>query len=185
MKIIQQNENMMILKDRVGVWSFLLGMLFVAVGLIAIFSPQTFNQSPPWWLGLIFILLGLSSIFLGKNTTITINKTSKKVLVHQKGFFKTTDKEYSFEQIKEIRIHKETRTTGKETSRLFSLIFVLNDGQEIRFGSASSFYRCKRKIAEKISGFMNIPLQEDFPPSIKNVTDVIQKMIEKSKNKEF
>lgn len=185
MRITQKDENLMIIKDWIGLWSFLLGILFVAVGLIAIFSPQTFNQSPPWWAGLIFVLLGLSSIFLGKNTTITIDKNSKKVIIHQKGLFKATDREYNFGQIKEIRIHKETRTTKKEISRLFSLVFVLNDGQEIPFGSASSFYRSKRKSAEKIAGFMNLPLQEDFTPSIKDISEVAQKIIEKLKNKEF
>lgn len=179
MKITQQNETLMILKD----WPtlpFFIGLIFILVGIIMIFFPSSLKESPPVWVGVIFFILGCFASLSSKITTITIDKANDKISFYQRGFFGTENENFTLSQIKEIRIKKE------ELSKLFSIVFLLKNGEEIPLGNNfSSVYRAKRKLAEKISTFIKIPFQEDFTPSIKDISEVAQKIIEKSKNKEI
>ncbi len=163
MRIIKQNDDLMVLKDQTGFWSFLIGIIFVVVGLISTFSPHLFKQSSPLWAGFIFVLFGLLSIFLGKSTTIIIDKISGKMSILYKGIFGTPTTEYlDLTQIKQIKI------SNKNIDRLYVLSFILDSGREIQFSGLSSSYKSKRKFAERVAAFINIPIVEDFDASKKD-----------------
>jgi hypothetical protein len=86
MKIMKENQNLMIIKDR-NILAFFIGAIFVLVGLITIFYHEFFTNRPPREAGIGGILLGLLVISLAKITTINLDKTANKLTIVRKSLF--------------------------------------------------------------------------------------------------
>lgn len=87
MKIVREDQNLMILKDR-NIVVFIVGIIFAFAGLAVIFKPDFFTNQPPTWSGLIGVLLGGFVVFAAKIITVSLDKTSNKLLFFTEGAYR-------------------------------------------------------------------------------------------------
>src|SRR3989344_4166438 len=100
MRIIKEDQNLMILKDR-NIIVFVIGIIFALAGFAVILKPDFFTNQPPIWSGFVGVLLGGFVIVVAKITTISLDKTSNKLLFLQRNLLGKNVKEYNLDQIKE------------------------------------------------------------------------------------
>jgi len=195
MKIIKENQNLMVIRDR-NIFAFFIGVIFIVVGFLVIFKPDFFVEQPPLWSGFIGIVIGLFIVFLVKTTTITLDKNANKFLIVWKNLIKENFKEYSLDLIKEVELRQIFYVSSEKEKRgdySYRLIFVLNNGEEVVLNpNKLSAIRIMGKriireklIAARIASFLNVPFQERKPPTVgealSSLQQVVQKEIEKYK----
>lgn len=193
MKILKEDQNLMILKDN-NITIFVVGIIFVFVGLMIIFKPDYFTNETPLWFGFVGILFGLFIILMAKITTISLDKLSNKLSFQQKGLTNKIIKEYTLGQIKEIELSVSYSTSGKNNYS-YHLAFVLNNNEIIPLNpGSSSFLKIMGKqiipentIGQRIANFLNVPFQNRQPPTaseaLSTISSAIQNAIEKEKTK--
>ncbi|MFN3302014.1 MAG: hypothetical protein ACK413_03250 [Patescibacteria group bacterium] len=202
MKIVKEDQNLMVIKDR-NVFIFLCGIIFVLFGFLIIFKPNL--NKPPRWFGFIGILTGLFTVFAAKTTTIILDKNTGKLVLRWKSLIKEESKEYDLGQIKQLELRQVYTSDSKgRGSYSYKLVFILNTGEEILLNPYGSSIRLQvmagqLKIIDKLIGtsekligirianFLNIPFQERRPPTVTEVLstirETVQKEIEKYKKK--
>jgi hypothetical protein len=75
MKITNQTESILTVKDGNIFVNVLGGLLFLTVGILVIFFASTStNSSVAWIVGMVFTLVGLLMIFLGYSSSIDFDK---------------------------------------------------------------------------------------------------------------
>lgn len=198
MKIVHEDQNVMIIKDR-NIFSFVIGIIFLGVCLWIIL--RTMEKS---WIGAIISFVGFLLIALfAKMTTIIIDKNAKKLVVRWRTLVRGKSEEYDLSQVKQIELQQryisETSTTGVSSGYSYKLAFVLNNGQEIPLapeialltsGTINIGSDMARKklvtIGTRIANFLNIPFQERRPPTVTEVLSAlgrgIQNEVEKYKD---
>jgi len=185
MKIIKETANIMILKNR-NILGFIIGFIFVLVGIIAFVKPDFFTNKPPLWFGLIFILFGGLAIFGAKVITITLDKTTNKLSFLRKGLLGQSIKEYNLDQIKEVELSISFPSAEKMRQGfgyLYRLSFVLNTGEIIPLNPGSRSNKrtmsTERIIGARIASFLNVPFQERRPPTVSELLSTVQSTIQK------
>ena len=58
MKIIKEEQNLMIIKDR-NIFAFFVGVIFTLAGFLVILKPDFFTNQPPFWSRFAGIAIGL------------------------------------------------------------------------------------------------------------------------------
>jgi len=180
MKIIKETSGLMILKDR-GIFAFIMGLIFFILGALIVFRPSIFNERPPLWLGIIFLISGGFVIFINKIITITLNKTSNELSILKKGLNGRSFKSHKLDQIKGIELVASYKTTSGRTRNSYSLVFVFNDGSVVPIGRGGSTTIImgkqivpERKIGPRVANFLNIPFEERRPPTLNEIMSVIK-----------
>lgn len=193
MRIVREDQNLMILKDR-NIIAFIVGIIFAFVGLAVILKPDFFTNQPPAWSGFIGVLLGGSVVFVAKITTLSLDKTSNKLLFLRKGLISKSTKEYNLDQIKEVELSVAyTSSKNKGGGYSYHLAFVFNNGEIVPFNlGSSSIVRImgRRVIPEKtigarIAGFLNVPFQERRPPTVSETLSAVSSAIQGAAEKEM
>jgi len=181
MKIVKENQNLMIIKDR-NILAFFIGAIFVLVGLITIFYPEFFTNRPPREAGVGGILLGFLVISLAEITTIKLDKTANKLTFVRKSLVGKKMEERNLNQIKTI----ELRQIYQEKGYSYQLIFILENNEEIPLPSTGGVVKVmgkqitnERIIGARIASFLNIQFQERRPPSVSEALSAIQKTVQK------
>jgi hypothetical protein len=181
-KIVKENQNLMIIKDR-KILAFFIEAIFVLIGLIIIFYPEFFNNRPPREVGIGFFLWGLLVISLTQITTITLDKTANKLTIVIKSLFGKKMEEQNLNQIKAIEL-RTNYYQGKEAGE-YQLFFILENNEEIPLPPGEVVkvmgkqITNERIIGARIASFLNIQFQERKPPSLSEALSVIQKTIQK------
>lgn len=189
MKIIKEDQNLMVIKDR-NIFAFLIGAVFMLVGLLVILKPNLFSDQPPFWLGLVMALVGGFVILFAKAITVILDKTSSKILVAEKALLSRNTKEYGFDQIVKIELQKNYNTSRKGGGGFYKLAFVLNDGKQITLSVASGVVMGMEIIPGKEKGariakFLNVPFEERRPPTVSEAISAIQTGIQNAAQKEI
>lgn len=179
MKITQETQNLIVLKDG-NLWAWILGEVFVLVGIVAIVSPASFTNTPPAWAGAISILVGLAVILLVKSSIITLDKDANQLSIVRKSIIGgQTQEDYALNQIKQIELQYRVNlrnfsqgvNRGMRMAYSYRLVFILTDGREVPlttgFSGASNvggILRVKeRAIGEKLSAFLGVPFIDIRP----------------------
>lgn len=180
MKITQETQNLLVLKDG-NLWAWILGGVFILVGIVAIVSPTSFTNIPPVWGGAISILVGLAVILIAKSSIITLNKDTNQFSIARKSIIGgQTQEDYALNQIKQIelqyRVSRQNISSrglnqGMRMKYSYRLVFILVDGREVPlttgFSGASNvggILRVKeRVIGEKLSAFLGVPFIDIRP----------------------
>lgn len=196
MKIVKEDQNLMIIKDR-NIIAFAVGIIFILLGFAIIFKPDFFTNQTPMWSGFVGVLLGGFIVFFAKITTISLDKTSNKLLFLQKGLTnKTTAKEYNLDQIKEVELSVAYHSSSKGGGFSYHLAFILNNGEIVPLNpGSSSITRIMRKqiipekkLGARIANFLNVPFQERRPltvsETLSTVSSAIQNAVEKEMEKQ-
>lgn len=180
MKIIKETPNLMIIRDR-NVIAFVIGIILLFVGIVGILKPDFFSNQPPFWVGLLWILLGGSVIAVAKTTTINLDKSTNKLIFLRKGLIGRSIKEYDLKRIKEVELSVTYPTSGKDSGFSYHLAFVLNNGEIIQINPSHVIRVMGRRIipeknlGARIAAFLGVPFQERRPPTISEALSAIQK----------
>lgn len=181
MKIVQENQNLMVVKEK-NILPLVIGLIFAAVGFLIVFSPQIFKEQPPLWFGLVFILIGFLAVLLCPFVTISIDRGTGKITFLWKRLIGTKKKEYSLDQIKEIifQTYYTIQTKTKRPRPNYSLLFIFKNEKEVAFQNKG---RKDKIIGEKIAQFLNVPFQEKRPPTVSEVLSTIKETIQENIDK--
>jgi hypothetical protein len=190
MKIIKETSGLMIIKDR-SVFAFVVGSIFVSVGILVIFKLTIFKDQPPLWAGIFSAIAGGFVILINKITTITLNKTSNELSFLRKGLSGSNTKRHKLDEIKSVELITGYNTSNSRTCCSYNLVFVSknNDIIPLKRGSSTKIVMGKqivseRKIGPKIANFLNVPFEERRPPTARELLSTISSAIrDSSKNK--
>ena len=189
MKIIKEEQNLMIIKDR-NIFAFFVGVIFTLAGFLVILKPDFFTNQPPFWSGFAGIAIGLFVIFIAKISTITLDKTAKKLVLRWNTLINEKFKEYDFDLIKQIELRQIYTSSSKNVRGGYSykLVFILNNSEEVPLNpyGGSSIVRImgiqintERVIGARIATFLNIPFRERRSPTVSETLSSIQQTVQK------
>jgi len=200
MKITEETQSLMVLKDNNILVTFPFGILFTVAGLLFVFPTHLFVENPPLWAALIFIMLGIITIFASRITTITLDKTTNRFSFVVWRLFGKKTQQNSLDQIGKVQfrqIYQETFSKGQPRARISNqLVFILKNGDEIlvnqSYGTTIQipfFWPIVisgiRKNGVRIANFLGVPFEELKPPSIGEVLREIPEIVQKEiKNQE-
>ena len=105
MKIIEETNNRIILKAQSYLPIFLIGLLFVLMGVGGFLNP--YQQSFPLWLNIIFVGFGLFPIIFGKQVKVIFDKSAGQLIISKKGIHGTKKEDYNLSEIKKIIIKQD------------------------------------------------------------------------------
>ena len=192
MRIIRENQNLMILKDS-NIFVFIVGIIFALAGFVVIFKPDFFTNQPPMWSGFVGVLLGGFVFFAAKITTVSLNKTSNKLLFLRKGLTSKNIKEYNLDQIKEVELSVAYSSSSKGGGYSYHLAFVFNNGEIVPLNpGSSSVIRImgrqiipEKTIGARIANFLSVPFQERRPTTVSETLSAISSVIQSAAEKEM
>jgi len=197
MKIIQETPDTIIIKDK-NILSFIIGIIFVVIGLGIVVKPEFFSEGVQSWIGIIGIVLGVFAIAVTKVITVTMDKTTGKCVWAQKSLMGKTDKEYPLDKIKEVELTTSYSYTHRRSGKnsggyTYHVNLVMKDGSILELNPGVSQVRTlgwqmvpENKLGTRIAQFLNVPFQERRSPTVtealSTVSSAIQDAIAKSKN---
>ena len=192
MKIIREDQNVMVLKDSNGIVS-IVGIIFALAGFMVIFKPDFFTNQPPVWSGLVGVLLGGFVIFVAKITTVSLDKSTNKLVFLRKGLTSKTTKEYNLNQIKEVELSVAYSSSSKGGGYSYLLAFVFTNGDIVPLnpGSSSVIKIMERQVipektlGARIASFLSVPFQERRPPTASETLSTISSAIQSVAEKEI
>ena len=192
MRIVKENENLMVLKDR-NIIAFAVGIIFLLAGIAVIIKPDFFTNQPPFWSGLVGILLGGFVVAVAKITTINLDKQVNKLTFLRRGLIGKNSNEYDLNQIKEVELSVAYNTSRKGGGYSYHLAFVLNSGEIVQLnpGSSSIIKVMGRQIipektlGTRIASFLGVPFQERRPPTVSETLSAVTSAIQNAAEKEM
>lgn len=192
MKIVKEEQNLMVLKDR-NIIAFAIGIIFTLAGFLVIIKPDFFTNQPPMWSGFVGVLLGGFVVFVTKVTTITLDKTSNKLSFLRKGLTSKSAREYNLDQIKEVELSVTYSSSGKGGGYSYHLAFVLNNDEIVPLSpGSSSIIRImgrqiipEKTLGTRIAGFLGVPFQERRPPTVSETLSAVFSAIKSATEKEI
>ena len=192
MKIIKEDQHLMVIKDR-SIVTFFVGGIIALGGLVVVLKPDFFTNQPPMWSGFVGMLMGLFVVFVAKLTTVTLDKSMGKVVFKWKTLINEKLKEYDIGSIKQLELQQEYASNSKSGGYSYKLVFILNTGEEVYLNQYSSPYvtvngiqiMTEKGIGTRIAHFLTVPFQERRQPTVGETLSTIQSAIQGSIEKEM
>jgi hypothetical protein len=194
MRIVKEDENLMVLKDE-NIMAFAVGIIFFIAGLVAIIKPEFFTNQPPSWSGLAGIFLGGFVIAAAKITTVKLDKSANKLIFLRRGLIGKSSDEYDLKQIKEVELSVAYNSSSRRGGRYsYHLAFVFNNGEIVElnpYTNSSSIIRMgqlvisEKTLGARIASFLGIPFQERRPPTVSETLSAVSSAIQNAAEKEM
>jgi len=192
MRIVKEDQNLMILKDR-NIIAYIVGIIFLLAGIMVILKPDFFTNQPPSWSGFVGILLGGFVVAVAKSTTVKLDKLINKLSFSRKGLIGQSNQDYDLNQIKEVELSVAYNTSRKGGGYSYHLAFVLNSGEIVPLNpGSSSIIRVmgrqiipEKTIGSRIATFLGIPFQERRPPTVSETLSTVSSAIQSAAEKEI
>jgi hypothetical protein len=193
MKIVKEDPNLMIIKDK-NILAFLVGIVFTLAGFLVILKPDFFTNKPPMWSGVAGVAIGLFVVLVAKTTTITLDRITRKVVFKWKTLINEKSKEYELGSIKQLELQQVYTSSSKGRGGYsYRLVFILGTGEGVPlnpYGSSNVRIMGRQIITERgigtrIANFLSIPFQERRPPTVSETLSTIQSAIENAAQKEI
>jgi hypothetical protein len=193
MRIVREDQNLMVLKDR-NIIAFVVGIIFLLAGIVVIFKPDFFTNQPPLWSGFVGIILGGFVVAVGKITTVHLDKSISKLTFLRKGLIGKSRNEYDLKQIKEVELSVAYHTSSKGGGgHSYHLAFVFNNGEIVQLNpGSSSIIRVmgrqiipEKTLGARIAGFLGVPFQERRPPTVGETLSAVSSAIQNAAEKEM
>jgi hypothetical protein len=191
MKIINQTENELVLKDG-SASNIVFGIVFLLIGLAIGYSGYN-SGSKAVWVGVALFVIGLLIALLSSTIGIDFNKASGQFTYRKKNLIGGKTTTYNFTDVFRVETRKQWQT--ENTSRgagntrismprevlVSQSVIVFKDGRELPvdhqkknsqgmsgiIGSASVLMGGQSKeisIANQVATFLGVPFQEVAPP---------------------
>ena len=193
MRIVKENENLMVLKDR-NIIALVVGIIFFMAGIAVIIKPDFFTNQPPFWSGLVGIFLGGFVIAVAKITTVKLDKLANKLTFLRRGLIGKSSNEYDLKQIKEVELSVAYNSSSRGGGGYsYHLAFVFNGGEIVQLNpGSSSIIRVmgrqiipEKTLGARIAGFLGVPFQERRPPTVSETLSAVSSAIQSAAKKEM
>jgi len=193
MKILEKNQNLMILKDS-NIFAFVFGIISLLVGIVVITKPDFFTNQPPFWSGLVGIFFGGFVIAAAKTITIKLDKSASKLTFLRKGLIGKSSSEYDLKQIKEVELSVAYNSSSRSGGGYsYHLAFVFNGGEIVPLNPGSSstlrimgkVNNSKEALGAKIASFLGVPFQERRPPTVSETLSAVSSAVQSAAEKEI
>jgi hypothetical protein len=187
MKIINQSENQMSLKDS-NALSLILGAVFIIIGIFGAFGTYAASRfSGPFWVMAVFLLIGLIMIFTSAAISVTIDKTQNKISFLKKRLIGSKTQIYDIPDVLRVELRQSYRMEqgARNQNGIISMprqilqhqsVIVLKDGTElplenIKSSSSSGIGSIvllggtgkELSMANQVANFLGVPFQEIGP----------------------
>lgn len=193
MRIVKEDENLMVLKDK-NIIVFVVGIIFFIAGIAVIIKPDFFSNQPPLWSGLVGILLGGFVVAVAKITTVKLDKLANKLTFLRRGLIGKSSNEYDLKQIKEVELSVAYNSSSRSSGGYsYHLAFVFNNGEIVQLNpGSSSIIRVmgrqiipEKTLGARIAGFLGVPFQERRPPTVSETLSAVSSAIQNAAEKEM
>ena len=175
MKIINSSSDKLVIKDPIAVFTTIIALPFILVGLFLIY--QGFSAAPgsswaAFLFGLFITLVG-GYLFIQslKVFTITLDRSLGKVSIAQKSIFGNRAREIPLNQISKIGFQEIVSRGKGGTTTSFELFFILSDGNKVPFDNRTVGAGAFTKVGEGVSAFLGVPFGRADDP-----TDILNKL---------
>lgn len=139
------------------VWIFGLG--FFGLGLYLFF-----NQSAPWFIGAIFILVGAALVAFVPIVTIRVDRGGGMLEIEKRSLTLKHSQEMRVSEIKSVYVDQSVSRDDGSTSYTYRVVIVKNDGEQLPLRSAfSSGRRKKVQQADAIRQIVGVGGSDEFP----------------------
>jgi uncharacterized protein (UPF0333 family) len=187
MKIINQSENQMSLKDG-NALSLILGAVFIIIGVFGAFGIYSASRfSGPFWAMTVFFLIGLIIIFTSAAILVTIDKTQNQISFLKKRLAGSKSQTYNIQNVLRIELRKSYRMQAGTRNQNGTItpprqilqhqsVIVLKDGTEVPLENVKSSGNAgigtevllggtgkELSISNQIANFLGVPFQEIGP----------------------
>ena len=185
MTILIEDQNTLVLRDK-NLLAFFLGAVSVGVGLMIVLQLDVFTSQPPVWSGSIGILLGIVVILVTKITTVTLDKSTKKLLFQYQSLTGKKTVEYQLDQIKELELTATFTHSRTGSGYSYHVSFVLVTGEVIplNLGTVNILrvmgrhILTEKSVGAKIAHFLQVPFQERRPPTVHETLSAVSSTIQ-------
>jgi hypothetical protein len=195
MRIVKEDENLMVLKDE-NIMALAVGVIFFMAGLVVIIKPEFFINQPPFWSGIAGICFGAFIITFAKITTLKLDKQTNKLTFLQKGLMGKHVNEYDLNQIKAVDLaiaYNNHAPSKKGGGFYYYVAFILNNGEMVQLKPGSSaFVRVmgqpimpEKTLAMRVANFLGVPFQERRPPTVSETLSAVSSAIQNAAKKEI
>lgn len=197
MKIIQESESRMVLKDhRYSMFAGGAVFLFIGVGVAYFLSSQ---GMVPLAFGVIFALVGLFIILNTRMVTAVLDKGHGRLSISMRSVLKGESREEEIGKVrgvvlqKDVEVSHSSRRSSGGTYYRYTLKFLLEGGSELSLdfgrvgmgsgtmsiigGLAASPDERKHRDAKQVADFLGVPLKEMGPPPVSDVLSAIKEGI--------
>jgi Tetraspanin family. len=187
MKIINQSENQMSLKDG-NVTSLILGAVFIIVGVFGAFGIYSASRfSIPFWVMAVFFLIGLIIIFTSAAILVTIDKTQNQISFLKKRLIGSKAQNYNIQNVLRVELRKSYKMEAGTRNQNGTItpprqilqhqaVIVFKDGTEVPLENVKNSSGVgigaevllggtgkELSISNQIANFLGVPFQEIGP----------------------
>jgi hypothetical protein len=173
MRITRKSDTVMVLRD-LNTVGIILGSFFILLGLMML-KPDiiSLHRDIPIFITIIFILLGLLSIFLPTVDLIIFDKSANLLTVKHRSLLLNDFEKCNLEQIRQIKLLIIPQNFPDSPVPFYRLVCVLQDGKEIMLNpTKSSFYSAgiglsksvdvpAKNIGQEIAIFLGVSFEEE------------------------
>ncbi len=179
MKIIQQNEKSLVLKNS-NVVSIIIGIGFAFVGAFIAYESSATNGfgGIETWLPIIFSLVGIAVVVFSRSKMFDFDKERGKFTIKKKGLFGTAANEYGFGDIAGIELSEQYRSETVQQGNvsvsrpeLFeNLSVAMKDGRRIGLDSGRAGFatiggisvgnRGRQDLGQTMASFIGVPFNK-------------------------
>lgn len=193
MRIIKEDENLMVLKEK-NITAYIVGIVFLLAGIAVILKPNIFTNQPPFWSGLVGIFLGGFVIVVAKTTMIKLDKLANKLTFLRRGLVGKSSNEYDLKQIKEVELSVAYNSSSRGGGGYsHHLAFIFNGGEIVQLNpGGSSIVRVmgrqiipEKTLGARIAVFLGVPFQERRPPTVSETLSVVSSAVQNAAEKEM
>lgn len=193
LKVNKQTESEMILKES-SVLHIVIGLVFAAFGGVMLFMPEVFqDNAPDWWIGALFLAVGLGVILFVKGSTVVhIDKAGKKLTLKHAGIILKDSTDYNLGEVEEVELRKyystmRTSKGGRQTKMNIETSIILTNDRRVTLSRTSgsglvTMFQSgsgEKALAQNIAKFIGVEFKDRKPPTAEEVLGAISKGIEK------
>ena len=165
MKIIEENNEVLILKDSGTVFR-LIGALFIVLGIFFFIKSIAESETVSSLFSILVSLVGASVVVFVKDTTTTMNRTLGTIQITKKNMVGSGLTEYRFSDIQNvllrIQMNRDTKTNRQTVTSQLALDTTTNGivPLEMMAGGISERTDARRQIGQKIADLLQVPFQD-------------------------
>jgi hypothetical protein len=162
-----------------------LGAVFALIGVATYVVPQFFPDPPPWWLGIIFLLIGLPiMLYPTYRLDVSVDRSGRTITLTRHTLIKKEKREIKMDEIAAIRYsqkrdnklvsEKGKLRTRKDWQEKIDIIAVMKNGDDEHIVRSTRIYSAignsleskgldenpHLRLAKRIAELTGVPLSE-------------------------
>lgn len=187
MKIVSRNGSSMVVKH-LGVGSWFLAFVFLAIGLWALYSQMVSQNLIIIIMGGLFSLFGAYLFVSVESSTIVLGKVSENISIKRSKIFSSKTENYSLRDISKVLVKEAISSSSRHGSSTVSYniqLILKTTNEPVYFtnnkSTVSPMFAQKNKrieIAKEVAGFIDVPFEYYGTPSVGEIFGLVGKFLD-------